>query len=163
MIRPVTIADADPILEIYTYYVETSHSTFELTPPTITQMQSKIQGSNYPWLVLEEEGKVIGYAYATEWKAREAYQRTVETSVYLHKKGFGRDFASRLYQELLMDLKSKGYHTVLAGISLPNEASVRLHEKLGFRKVGQLQKVGFKFNRWIDVGYWQLEFSPTAN
>lgn len=159
MIRNTSGEDATCILEIYSYYVKTSHCTFELEPPSLDQLQRKIRETKYPWLVFEEKGKVLGYAYATEWKAREAYNHTVETSVYVQKDQFGKGIACKLYSQLLQQLVSSGFHTALAGISLPNEASIRLHEKLGFQKVGQLGEVGFKFNQWVDVGYWQLSFA----
>ena len=99
----------------------------------------------------------MGYAYSTQWKTRSAYRYTVESSVYVaqkyQKKGIGR----ALYNHLVKSLKDDGFRRILAGISLPNNKSVIFHEKLGFKKVGQLEKVGFKFNKWIDVGYWELE------
>lgn len=159
MIRVATDNDVASILEIYAHYVQTSHCTFELAPPALEEMRIKIQESQYPWLVFEENSKVLGYAYATQWKAREAYKRTVETSVYMHQDEFGKGIAVKLYTHLIETLSSLGFHTILAGISLPNDASVRLHEKLGFHKVGELKEVGFKFDRWVDVGYWQLKLS----
>jgi phosphinothricin acetyltransferase len=98
----------------------------------------------------------VGYAYATYWKPRTAYRYTLETSVYIasdhQKKGIGK----KIYSHLIEELKTIGFKTLLAGISLPNKGSVLFHENLGFRKVGQLERVGFKFNKWIDVGYWEL-------
>lgn len=156
MIRAATHEDAKAILNIYSYYVLNTHSTFEMVPPSIESMKEKISTSNYPWFVLEVNDNIVGYTYATQWKPREAYSKTVETSVYLDHKVQGKGHGTLLYQHLIQELKSSGYHALLAGISLPNDASVRLHEKLGFQKVGQLLEVGYKFNRWIDVGYWQL-------
>ncbi len=156
MIRAATTEDADAILQIYSYYVLSTHSTFELAPPTLNSMEDKIEQSRYGWLVAELEENVVGYAYATQWKPREAYSKTVETSIYLDPEVQGRGLGTKLYQKLLEGLQSEGYHSLLAGISLPNEASIKLHEKLGFQKVGQLKEVGFKFDRWIDVGYWEL-------
>ena len=109
-----------------------------------------------PWLVLEDEKQVVGYAYATQWKPRGAYRRTVETTVYIHQSFQGKGYGKLLYLELIEALKAQEYHALLGGISLPNEGSIVLHEKVGFKKAGQLREVGFKFDRWIDVGYWEL-------
>lgn len=158
MIRPAHIQDASVILEIYQHYVLNTHSTFEIVPPSLQLMESKIRESSYPWLVTELEGEIVGYAYATQWKPRHAYTHTVETSIYLHHQKVGKGFGTPLYRLLLDDLKDKGYHAALAGIALPNKTSIQLHEKLGFQKVGQLKEVGYKFDRWIDVGYWELMF-----
>ncbi|MEM7297279.1 MAG: N-acetyltransferase family protein [Bacteroidota bacterium] len=157
MIRAATQEDAKAILNIYSYYVLNSHSTFELVPPSIESMKEKVSKSNYPWFVMEENDSIVGYAYATQWKPREAYSKTVETSVYLDHKTQGKGYGTLLYQRLIDELTTSGFHALLAGISLPNDASIRLHEKLGFEKVGQLKEVGFKFDRWIDVGYWELQ------
>ncbi len=156
MIRDATIKDAKFILEIYSHYVLNTHSTFELHSPSLSEMESKINQSKYPWFVLEQHEKIMGYAYATQWKPREAYNKTVEVSIYLATDAHGKGLGTSLYQTLLEKLRFEGYHSILAGISLPNDASIRLHEKLGFLKVGQLKEVGFKFDRWIDVGYWEL-------
>lgn len=159
MIRAATTNDAEAILNIYSYYVLHSHSTFELTPPSLEEMTKKISESTYPWLVIEKGDEVVGYAYATQWKPRVAYQNTIETSVYLKNGTEGNGYGAMIYQELIDQLKSQGYHTLLAGISLPNEASIKLHEKLGFQKVAHFKQTGYKFDRWIDVGYWQLVFT----
>lgn len=159
MIRAATINDAQAILDIYSYYVVHSHSTFELSPPSLESMIQKIEESTYPWLVIEENNEVVGYAYATQWKPRVAYQNTIETSVYLKNGSGGHGYGSKIYTELIDLLKAQGYHALLAGISLPNDASVKLHEKLGFQKVAHFKETGYKFDRWIDVGYWQLVFT----
>lgn len=156
MIRPATSQDAQAILDIYSHYVYNSHSTFELIPPSLTYMEDKIRNAQHPWLVYEEQGQVIGYAYAIHWKMREAYKRTCETSVYLHHEAGGKGIGAKLYQALMDILKEQGYHAIIGGISLPNDASVRLHEKLGFKKIAEFKEVGYKFDRWIDVGYWEL-------
>ena len=122
-------------------------------------MQSRIDraiAGSLPWLVIEVDDSIGGYAYAAPWKERQAYENTVETTIYLRDGVSGQGLGSRLYSELLEELRSKSLHSALGGIALPNDASVRLHERLGFEKVGQLHQVGFKFDRRIDVGYWQL-------
>src|SRR4029450_10891594 len=108
-----------------------------------------------PCLVAESGAGVVGYAYATKWKARSAYRFSVETTVYL-AAGLGRrGLGSRLYEELFRVLKEKGVHAAIGGIALPNDASVALHEKFGMRKVAHFEQVGFKFGKWVDVAYWE--------
>lgn len=160
MIRPAQTSDALVIAEIYNYYILNSHATFETEPLDGQEMEARIkrvqEELGLPWNVLEVDSTIVGYAYATQWKARAAYSRTTETSVYLDKSQFGKGYGSRLYSDLLMHLRKEGYHAIIGGISLPNEGSIKLHEKLGFEKVGVLHQVGYKFDRWIDVGYWEL-------
>jgi phosphinothricin acetyltransferase len=102
------------------------------------------------------DGSVIGYAYATRWRARPAYRHAVESTVYLDPAAAGQGLGARLYRQLLKQLQAGGLHTVIAGIAQPNERSVALHERLGFRKVAHFAQVGRKFDRWVDVAYWQL-------
>jgi len=115
-----------------------------------------VQGAGLPWLVAVEEGAVVGYAYATKWKERSAYRFSVEVSVYLSNQSHGRGLGAKLYETLFSTLKEGGIHAVMGGITLPNLASVALHEKMGMKKVAHFEKVGFKFDQWHDVGYWQL-------
>jgi len=110
----------------------------------------------YPWTIFEEKGKVVGYAYASQWKGRIGYKQTVESSVYLHKDYSGKGIGSALYEDLFARLKKLNMHCVLAGIGQPNKASVALHEKFGFTNVAMFKQVGQKFGNWVDVGYWQL-------
>jgi L-amino acid N-acyltransferase YncA len=109
-----------------------------------------------PWLIWEEDGKVRGFAHASKWKGRCAYRYSLESTVYLDPAAIGKGIGSQLYQLRLAELRQRGMHTVLAGISLPNEASVALHERFGFQKVAHFKEVGRKFEKWIDLGYWQL-------
>lgn len=109
-----------------------------------------------PWLVALQGDAVAGYAFATKWKGRCAYRFSVETTVYLDDAVRGNGIGTALYRDLLARLTSMGFHTAIGGIALPNDASVRLHEKLGYRKVAHFQQTGFKFGKWIDVGYWQV-------
>lgn len=158
MIRTARISDAKQIADIYNYYVENTFVTFEDVSVSEQEMKQRIESKlkKYCFLVWEENGEILGYAYADEWKTRCAYKYTVESSVYLNKDAAGRGIGTKLYNKLLELLKEKGIHIVLAGIAIPNDASIALHEKLGFEKTGQLKEVGFKNERWIDVGYWQL-------
>jgi phosphinothricin acetyltransferase len=121
-------------------------------------MQNRIKTitEHYPFLVCLIENEIVAYAYAARWKVRQAYDYTVESSIYL-KVGFeGKRIGSQLYLVLIEELKKLKIHSVLGGISVPNEASIALHEKLGFKKAGVLKEVGFKFGRWIDVAYLEL-------
>jgi len=108
--------------------------------------------------VYSEGNKTLGYAYASKWKSRCAYKYSVETTVYLRPEVKGQGIGSKLYKELLTQLKEKNIHAAIGGIALPNDASIALHEKLGFKKIGQFKEVGYKFDKWIDVGYWELIF-----
>ena len=158
MIRNAQPNDAAPIAEIYNHYVLTTTITFEEQPVTAPQMaerMAEVQAAGLPWLVAEREGQVLGYAYASKWKARSAYRHSVECSVYLDRQAVGGGVGSSLYEALFAELKSRGLHVVIGGIALPNEGSIALHEKFGLRKVAQFEEVGFKFGRWVDVGYWQ--------
>lgn len=160
MIRSALPSDVDSICEIYNHYILESHATFETSPVSSKEMSRRItriqQEFDLPWIVLEVDQRVVGYAYATQWKPRAAYAKTVETTVYIHMNFQGQGFGKQLYMELIKILRNEEYHALLGGISLPNEGSIVLHEKVGFKKVGQLQQVGYKFDRWIDVGYWEL-------
>ncbi len=158
MVRPVTTGDAAAIAEIYTHYILNTVITFEEVPVDAKEMESRIRKvtASFPWLVDEEEGRVTGYAYASRWGERASYRHSAAATVYLRPDAHGRGIGSALYGRLLEELKEKRVHTVLGGIALPNEKSQGLHEKFGFRKVSHLSEVGYKFGRWIDVGYWQL-------
>jgi L-amino acid N-acyltransferase YncA len=157
MIRPATPADADAIGAIYNPYVTGTVITFEETPVAAAEMAARIATltGTHPWLVHEDAGQIQGYAYAGPWRTRAAYRHAVETTVYLDAAQSGRGLGSALYDALLAQLRHRGFHCAMGGIALPNPASVALHEKMGFRKVAHFSEVGWKQNRWIDVGYWQ--------
>lgn len=165
MIRDATPTDAAAIAEIYNHYIRNTVISFEEVPLAPDQMGERIeavQGNAYPWLVLEQEGRVLGYAYANLWQQRIAYRHSVEVSVYLSHLHCGQGVGSLLYSELFERLSQLDLHVAIAGIALPNDSSVAFHEKFGFRKVAHYQEVGYKANQWIDVGYWQkfLDSSP---
>lgn len=158
-IRPATVNDAAAIADIYNHYVTETCITFETDPVTVAEMSQRISELNtasLPWLVAEQSGRLLGYAYATKWKARAAYRFSLESTVYLAVDASGKGLGSQLYTALLTQLRTMSAHAVIGGIALPNEASIGLHEKLGFKKVAHFEQVGFKQERWIDVGYWQL-------
>ncbi len=159
MIRPATIADAAAITGIYNHYVLNTIVTFEEETVPVSDLVWRIEevaAARLPWLVTVEDGRILGYAYANKWKSRCAYRYSVESTVYLDKEATGRGLGTALYKSLIVDLKKRGLHGAIGGVALPNEASVALHEKLGFRKIGQFREVGWKFDQWIDVGYWEL-------
>lgn len=157
-IRAVADGDVDAIARIYNYYVRETIVTFEEEPVSSALMAARIDevlSFSLPWLVAEEAGRIVGYAYATKWKGRVGYRFCVETTVYLDKGMAGRGVGTRLYQALFAALRNKSIHAAIGGVALPNDASVKLHEKLGMRKVAHFKEVGFKFGRWIDVAYWE--------
>lgn len=159
MIRDANGEDAGTICEIYNHYIDKTIISFEEDPVTTDEMQSRIasvHSSDLPWLVYENDGVIDGYAYATSWHKRAAYKNSVESSIYLRHTATGKGTGATLYIELLNRLKEKKYHVVIGGIALPNEASVALHEKLGFEKSAHYREIGYKFGNWVDVGYWQL-------
>ncbi len=159
MIRNATTNDAQAIADIYNYYVENTTVSFEERPVSAAEIGQRIdsvQGCGLPWLVAMVGDTLVGYAYATKWKERSAYRFSVETTVYLTEQAQGIGLGSTLYRTLLTQLKEKGIQTAIGGITLPNPASIALHEKMGMRKVAHFDKVGFKFNQWRDVGYWQI-------
>ncbi len=162
MIRLATPADAAAVCDTYNHYVLTTSITFEEEAVGIDEMARRISETvpTLPWFVWEDEGKVAGYAYASKWKSRCAYRYSVETTIYLRHDKRGRGLGRTLYEQLLQSLREKGIHSVIGGIALPNVPSQKLHERLGFKKVAQFEEVGWKFERWIDVGYWELIFHP---
>ncbi|HSN17847.1 MAG TPA: arsinothricin resistance N-acetyltransferase ArsN1 family B [Gammaproteobacteria bacterium] len=156
-IRLASTVDAPQIADIYRPYVEDTVVSFESDAPSEAEMAQRIAGvlERAPWLVMEEQGRIVAYAYACSHRDRAAYRWSVDTSVYVraghHRCGLGR----ALYTELLTRLVQFGYYTAYAGISLPNAASVGLHESFGFEPVGIYKKAGYKFGAWHDVGWWQ--------
>lgn len=162
MIRDASKNDSEAVAHIYNYYIENTVISFEEQTVSGSDIQRRVetvQEAGLPWLVAVEDNVVLGYAYATKWKERSAYRFSVETSVYLSSHAQGRGLGVALYEAMFPRLKAKGIHAVIGGIALPNPASVALHEKMGMKKVAHFEKVGFKFNQWQDVGYWQLEIS----
>ena len=132
--------------------------TFEEEPVAASEMERRVLevSAEFPWLVAEEAGDVVGYAYAGRWQGRCAYRFTVESTVYLDHRAGGRGIGTGLYGALISELRGRSLHGVVGGISLPNPASIALHEKLGFEKVAHFKEVGWKFDKWIEVGYWEL-------
>ncbi|MDF3822492.1 GNAT family N-acetyltransferase, partial [Leptospira sp. 96542] len=147
MIRSAHPADAEAIVGIYNHYVANTTVSFEEQPVSVEEMRRRIdaiQAAGLPWLVLEEAEQLLGYAYAGKWKERSAYRYSVETSVYLQHGSQARGLGSRLYEALFSALTERGIHAAMGGIVLPNEASVRLHEKMGMKQVARFEQVGYK-------------------
>jgi phosphinothricin acetyltransferase len=157
-IRSANLTDAAQIAEIYNYYIKNTHHTFETESLTVEEMQSRIGeiSEKYPYLVFEEDGEIFGYAYAAQFKLRQAYAYSAEVSIYVKNEAKQRKIGTQLYVKLFDELRETDVHAIFAGIALPNDASVVFHERLGFEKVAHLKEVGYKLGRWIDVGYWEL-------
>ncbi len=157
-IRQVKLEDAAQIAEIYNYYIQNTHHTFETEPLGADEMQKRIAATmeNHPYLVAEEDGEILGYAYATQFRMREAYEFSVESSIYVKNDAKQRKIGTQLYVQLFDELAETDVHAIVAGIALPNDASVIFHERLGFEKVAHFKAIGYKLGRWIDVGYWEM-------
>ena len=158
MIRQVHIDDAKLLLEIYNYYVLNSVVTFDIEPLSLSAFEDKIAQimADYPFLVFEENDEFLGYAYGSKFRPKPAYKNTVETTVYVKNGVHGKKIGTQLYKALLLLLKEQNFHVALGVLTLPNEASVKLHEKFNFTMVGHFKEVGFKFGKWLDVGVFQL-------
>jgi phosphinothricin acetyltransferase len=157
-VRPAKPADSEAVARIYNHYVRETVVTFEEEEVSSRDMAGRmdeVAGVGLPWLVAEREGSTIGYAYAARWHRRSAYRYSAETTVYLDPGHTGKGAGAFLYKELMAVLRGQSIRQVIGVIALPNPASIALHERLGFSKVGHFHEVGFKFGRWIDVGYWQ--------
>lgn len=157
MIRAAEASDAEAIASIYNHYIENTVITFEETPVSADDIAArikKVNRFNLPWLVSEENSRVVGYAYATRWNERISYRYSAEVTIYLAPdctfKGLGTQLYSALFDSIRDDI-----HVLIGGITLPNPASVAIHEKFGMTKVAHFKEVGYKFNQWLDVGYWQ--------
>lgn len=160
-VRFVTVADAAAIREIYAHYVQHTSISFESVPPTEAEMGERIEqtASKYPWLVCEREGEVIGFAYASQHRTRDAYRWSVDVANYVRRDSMRLGIGRLLYEALLAQLDQLGYANAFACITLPNEASVAIHEKMGFTHSGTFRKDGFKMGQWHDVGWWQRSFN----
>ncbi len=154
--------DAHACAAIYAPFVRDTVVSLEEEPPDEAEMAARITRTEamYPWLVLEQDGIVAGFAYASQHRARASYRWSADVTVYIdptrHRRGLGR----RLYGALLPLLQAQGLSTACAGITLPNDASVGLHEAMGFTPVGVYRRIGFKHGAWRDVGWWQLDLGP---
>jgi L-amino acid N-acyltransferase YncA len=161
-IRIATPADAAAVAEIYGPFCEHSPITFETERPTIGEIENRIRRivERFPWLICENETEMIGYAYAGPHRDRAAYRWCVDVAIYLSGNRRGQGFGTALYRVLFQLLRIQGYYQAYAGITLPNPASIRLHQRLGFEPVGVYKRVGFKANAWHDVSWWALSLQP---
>lgn len=158
LVRPTAEADLETIADIYAHYVRSSPVTFHLEAPSAADWRQRfvsVDETRHPWLVSELSGAVAGFAFASPFRPREAYALTAETTVYLHPDAVGRGLGRALYAQLLGEASERGLHMAVAGITLPNHASVALHEAVGFEPVGVFREVGHKLGAWHDVGWWQ--------
>ena len=166
VIRPVEVRDAASVAAIYAPHVTEGVASFELTPPDATEMAARIAATTatYPWLVCDapEAAGVVGYVYATAFNPRAAYQWSAAVTVYIdgqfRRAGIGR----ALYTSLFALMRLQGFYNAYGGITLPNAGSVGLHETMGFRPVAMYREVGYKFGRWWDVGWWEMELQPKS-
>lgn len=164
----LSIRDAEPARDaaacaaIYQPHVEGSAVSFEERAPSAAELAARIEryGATHAWLVAAREGRVVGYAYATKYNERPAYRWSTSVSVYVGEGERGRGVGRALYAALFERLRERGFRMACAGITLPNEASVALHERLGFEQVGLNRQIGWKHGAWRDVGWWQLELTP---
>jgi L-amino acid N-acyltransferase YncA len=162
LIRFATADDAVAVQAIYAPIVVQTAISFELEPPTVDEMRQRIATTLalFPWLVCEQDGATVGYAYASRHRERAAYQWSADISAYVHERWRGQGVGRALYRSLFERLHAQGYYNVYAGIALPNAPSVALHEAMGMRLVGVYEHVGYKLDRWHDVGWWQGELQP---
>lgn len=164
-IRSVRLDDAEAVAAIYAPIVRDTWISFETEPPGAEEMRERIAGKigKLPWLVsTDDQDAVTGYVYASMLRDRAAYQWSVEVTAYVREDSRGRGLGSRLYLTLFDELKALGYCQAFAGIALPNDASVALHESVGFKPLGVYRKVGYKLDSWRDVGWWQKEVQAPA-
>ena len=162
MIRVARVEDAAEILAIYAPVVKTTAISFEVDPPSLATMQQRITAilQTHPWLVYEHQEHICGYAYASRHRERAAYQWSADVTVYVHPEWRRRGVGHALYTSLLAVLRLQGFFNAYAGITLPNPASVGVHESVGFRPLGVYREVGYKLGAWHDVGWWSLALRP---
>ena len=158
-VRSVALEDAKYLVEIYKPYVEETAITFDYSVPSIYEFGEKIAKiiQNYPFLVAEENSKILGYAYAGEFYPKDAYKWTAEITIYLAKEARGKGVGETLYSNLERELLNREIYHLTSCIAYPDEGSISFHEKRGFRKVAHFEKVGYKFDRWWDVVWYQKD------
>jgi len=155
-VRRANVEDLSQILEILNREIAEGVAHFGTEPQTLTEVRTAFEKGSFPWFVAIENSTVQGFARSSQWKSRGAYSKTVEVGVYVRPRNQGRGIGKAIYEAFIPANMEAGFHTLLAGIRLPNDPCVRLHERFGFQHVGTLPEVGYKFNQWHDVGYWAL-------
>lgn len=165
LIRLANVNDAGQILDIYTPYVKNTTISFEWAVPSGNEMENRIMHllENNPWIVLEENGVISGYAYASKHRERSAYRWSVDVSIYVRQDCHGRGIGKALYTSLFSLLRYQGYYNAYAGICLPNDRSIGIHEYFGFKKIAQYDGVGYKLGGWHDVGWWGLSLKEHSS
>lgn len=161
-----TSEDVAGMLAIYAPLVRDTCVSWELEPPSHDELRSRVEhtmSDGFPWLVARSDDSVLGYAYAHPFRARRGYRFTCESSIYLHASARGQGLGARLYGALLEILRRQGFAVVVAGIALPNEASLRLHERMGFRPVGTFEGIGHKHGRVLDAAFLQRDLTPRVH
>lgn len=161
LIRPAERADGTAIAALYAPFVEESRASFEEVAPDGEEIARRIASGaiDYPWLVAEQDGAIVGFCSSTAFRQRSAYRWAVETGVYVAVAMQRNGVARALLLRLIEELAQRGFVTAIASITLPNEASVGFHESLGYRQVGRIRGAGFKLGQWADIGYWQRDFA----
>lgn len=158
VIRNFEDRDVAPAATLTNYYIQNTAVHFGYQPYTTDEFRSIWSEGRrtYPWLAAELDGRFAGYAKGSRWRERDAYSKTIEFGLYVERDFQGRGVGKALYTQLIARSKQAGFHAAVGGITMPNEASVRLHESMGFTKVGVFREVGRKFDQWHDTGWWQL-------
>jgi len=158
LIRAVQASDFDAIAALTNHYIRETVIHFNETPVSAEELRSAWQASReqFPFLVAEDADGMLGYAKASPWRTRSAYRFTAEVGIYMEPRAQGKGFGVALYSALIDACRAAGFHALIGGVTMPNDASVRLHERLGFERIGVFPEVGFKFDRWHAVGFWQL-------
>lgn len=157
-VRRVSGKDASDIAKIYNFYIENTTITFETMPISSDEMAKRVESisSSYPYLVYEKEGRILGYCYAHLWKEKAAYQLTAEVTIYVASDSRSHGIGSELMERLLDECNKAGLHSLIACITVPNDASVKFHEKYGFKQVSYFREVGRKFDKWLDIYDYEL-------
>ncbi|MEL7484779.1 MAG: N-acetyltransferase family protein [Planctomycetota bacterium] len=164
-VRHATIFDAEAVTVIFNHAIANTDASLWYDPRPVAELRAEIEAASdaYPWLVAEnEQGDVVGWAMVKPWNKRDGYRHTVETTIYLAHHARGKGVGRMLYDELFRLILDQGYQHVIAGVSLPNPASVRLHESMGMTRVALFPGIGTKFGRRVDVGYWHRAFENPA-
>jgi phosphinothricin acetyltransferase len=158
IIRAITPADVNQVLDIYTPFVLNTAITFDYEVPSIEEFTHKIEDitAKYPWIGYFEDDRLLGYAYASRHRQKAAYEWSPESTIYVREGHHGKGIGRILYQELFQQLRKQGYFNVFAGVLIPNEASERLHKSVGFEEIGIFRKIGYKLGKWNDVKWFQM-------
>lgn len=161
MIRSCEASDVSSVVEIFNHYVKHETCTFQLQTLSHQQMADKVNDvlHDYPFLVIEQDAQVVGFAYGSRWRQKQAYDRSVEVSIYIKHQLKSKGMGQLLYSALIQELKKRGFHLAVACLTLPNPKSIALHERLGFHRVGVFTEAGKKFGQWHDVGFWQKKLN----